>query len=83
MPTLSGVIANLLFLNGLRALNVQVIIPNNVTWSLFYEMTFYILAPLSWLIAPGRAGLIVLSLAFGWRSFCQTKRRLRYSSHFL
>jgi len=66
MPTLSGVIANLLFLNGLSALNVQVLIPNNVTWSLFFEMTFYIIAPFSWLVAPGRAGLIVLSCFGLW-----------------
>lgn len=41
VPRLAG---NLLFLNGVDALHVQPF--NIVTWSLFYEMTFYLAFPL-------------------------------------
>jgi exopolysaccharide production protein ExoZ len=61
-PTFSGVLGNLLFLNGLPALGVQVIVPNNVTWSLFFEMAFYIVLPISWLIGRGKIGLLAVSV---------------------
>ena len=69
-PTFLGVLENLVFLNGLPALNVQVIVPNNVTWSLFYEMAFYLVLPISWLIGRGKVGLLTvcvigLSLCYG------------------
>jgi exopolysaccharide production protein ExoZ len=61
-PTLSGVLGNLFFLNGLPALGVQVIVPNNVTWSLFFEMAFYLVLPISWLIGRGKFGLLTVSI---------------------
>jgi len=61
-PTFAGVLGNLLFLNGLPALGVQIILPNNVTWSLFFEMAFYLVLPVSWLIGRGKSGLIIVSM---------------------
>ena len=37
---------NLLFLNGFPPAHVAGIVSNNVTWSLFYEMVFYVVFPL-------------------------------------
>lgn len=39
--------ANLLFLNGVPGLGVPGIVFNNVTWSLFYEMFFYLSFPIA------------------------------------
>ncbi|WP_424627532.1 acyltransferase family protein [Bradyrhizobium sp. SYSU BS000235] len=44
---------NLIFLNGAPGLNVPGIVFNNVTWSLFYEMTFYLAFPI--VLAMSRA----------------------------
>ena len=70
-PDTTRLLANLLFLNGLPALHV---VPFNiVTWSLFYEMTFYLAFPLlavialrtaavgAWLLPA--AGILVPALA--------------------
>ena len=43
------VLANLIFLNGLFALNIPGY--NNVTWSLFFEFVFYLTFPLARLVA--------------------------------
>jgi exopolysaccharide production protein ExoZ len=45
-PGWYDVVANLLFLNGVPSLGVPGIVFNNVTWSLFYEMVFYLSLPL-------------------------------------
>jgi peptidoglycan/LPS O-acetylase OafA/YrhL len=45
-PSWRDVALNLLFLNGYPALGVTGIVFNNVTWSLFYEMVFYLSLPL-------------------------------------
>ncbi|RXT52938.1 hypothetical protein B6S44_19555 [Bosea sp. Tri-44] len=45
-PTWQTVGLNLLFLNGVPQLGVPGIVFNNVTWSLFYEMAFYLVFPL-------------------------------------
>jgi exopolysaccharide production protein ExoZ len=47
IPGWREVAANLLFLNGVPALGVRGIVFNNVTWSLFYEMVFYLSLPLA------------------------------------
>jgi exopolysaccharide production protein ExoZ len=44
-PGWRDVLANLLFLNGVPSLGVPGIVFNNVTWSLFYEMVFYLSLP--------------------------------------
>jgi exopolysaccharide production protein ExoZ len=44
-PSWRDVLANLLFLNGVPSLGVPGIVFNNVTWSLFYEMVFYLSLP--------------------------------------
>lgn len=70
-PDAPRLVANLLFLNGWPALRVDAF--NIVTWSLFYEMTFYLAFPLvaivarqapaagAWLL-PG-AGILVPAMA--------------------
>ncbi|WP_084651480.1 acyltransferase [Bosea sp. BIWAKO-01] len=45
LPTWQAIGLNLLFLNGISQ-HVPGIVFNNVTWSLFYEMTFYLTFPL-------------------------------------
>jgi exopolysaccharide production protein ExoZ len=45
VPGWREVALNLLFLNGVPALGVTGIVFNNVTWSLFYEMVFYLSLP--------------------------------------
>jgi exopolysaccharide production protein ExoZ len=45
VPGWREMVANLLFLNGVPALGVTGIVFNNVTWSLFYEMVFYLSLP--------------------------------------
>jgi len=52
-PSWGDLAFNLLFLNGVPALGVTGVVFNNVTWSLFYEMAFYLSLPL--LLASGRA----------------------------
>ena len=51
-PDVPRLLANLLFLNGWPAL--QVVPFNIVTWSLFYEMTFYLAFPAVALLALAR-----------------------------
>jgi exopolysaccharide production protein ExoZ len=46
VPGWREVVSNLVFLNGVPALGVTGIVFNNVTWSLFYEMVFYLSLPL-------------------------------------
>jgi peptidoglycan/LPS O-acetylase OafA/YrhL len=58
-PGPARALANLLLLNGLPELGVRPL--NTVTWSLFYEMAFYLLFPLV-ALAAARAG------ALGWRA---------------
>jgi len=58
-PSLWRALANLVLLNGLPELRVPPL--NLVTWSLFYEMAFYLAFPLAALLAA-RAG------AAGWRA---------------
>ena len=59
-PDVPRLVGNLLFLNGVEALHVEAF--NIVTWSLFYEMTFYLAFPLVILAlraAKVRAGIAV------------------------
>jgi peptidoglycan/LPS O-acetylase OafA/YrhL len=51
-PDVARVLANLLFLNGAPGASVAVF--NVVTWSLFYEMTFYLVFPAIALFVLGR-----------------------------
>ncbi|MBB4428355.1 peptidoglycan/LPS O-acetylase OafA/YrhL [Bradyrhizobium sp. CIR48] len=46
LPSLRDFVFNLLFLNGVPTLGVTGIVFNNVSWSLFYEMVFYLSFPL-------------------------------------
>lgn len=55
-PSWRDVALNLVFLNGYPPLGVNVIIFNNVTWSLFYEMAFYLTFP----------GVVMLARRFGF-----------------
>jgi peptidoglycan/LPS O-acetylase OafA/YrhL len=55
-PDVPRLIANLMFLNGTPAGNVEAF--NIVTWSLFYEMTFYLVFP----------AFALVSLAIGTRT---------------
>ncbi|MGO4173223.1 acyltransferase family protein [Bosea sp. TAF32] len=59
---------NLLFLNGVPSLAVAGIVFNNVTWSLFYEMSFYLVFPLvimaaRWASVPVLPAIIFAGLA--------------------
>lgn len=54
-PSLQVVAYNLIFLNGIPNLGIPGILFNNVSWSLFYEMAFYLVFPLV-LILAGRFG---------------------------
>ncbi len=45
LPSGREFVFNLLFLNGFPPANVTGIVFNNVTWSLFYEMIFYLVFP--------------------------------------
>ncbi|WP_041810053.1 acyltransferase family protein [Rhodopseudomonas palustris] len=47
LPNLRVIAANLVFLNGVPSLGISGIVFNNVTWSLFYEMTFYFMFPIA------------------------------------
>ncbi|QEL21717.1 acyltransferase [Bosea sp. F3-2] len=58
-PTWGMVGMNLFFLNGVPSLAVPGIVFNNVTWSLFYEMAFYLVFP-PVIMAARRAGIPVL-----------------------
>lgn len=64
-------IGNLFFLNAIPSLGIPGIVFNNVTWSLFYEMVFYLLFPIVLMIGR-RAGLPALvstilgGLVFGY-----------------
>jgi peptidoglycan/LPS O-acetylase OafA/YrhL len=83
MPSPGTVMANVIFLNGAPGLAVTPLVFNNVTWSLFYEMVFYLTLPVVVVVARRFAfpflpsfvvcGLAVsfLPLAVGWdmRSF--------------
>ena len=50
-PGLRELVLNLLFLNGFPPARVNGIVFNNVTWSLFYEMTFYLVLPVVLIVA--------------------------------
>jgi len=52
-PDVPRLVGNLLFLNGVDALHVAPF--NIVTWSLFYEMTFYLAFPLVVVATRGKA----------------------------
>lgn len=60
LPSLRDVLLNLVFLNGSPSSGVAGIVFNNVTWSLFYEMVFYLGFPLI-VMAAGWAGIPVMS----------------------
>lgn len=65
--TLGQFAANMLFLNGLRELNLVPIL--HQTWSLFYEVVFYILFPVVLLLCPARlwrtpVGIAIAGIAF-------------------
>jgi peptidoglycan/LPS O-acetylase OafA/YrhL len=51
---------NLLFLNGVPPLGVSGVVFNNVTWSLFYEMVFYLCFPMI-VMGARRFGVPVIS----------------------
>jgi exopolysaccharide production protein ExoZ len=46
LPNWRDLVFNLLFLNGFPPAHVTGIVFNNVTWSLFYEMIFYLVFPI-------------------------------------
>ena len=65
--TLSMFMANMVFANGLRELNIIPIL--HQSWSLFYEVVFYIVFPIVLLLWPARAwrtpiGIVIAGLAF-------------------
>ena len=51
LPSGREFVFNLLFLNGFPPAHVDGIVFNNVTWSLFYEMTFYFVFPVVLMLA--------------------------------
>ena len=65
--TLSTFMANMVFANGLRELNIVPIL--HQSWSLFYEVVFYIVFPIVLLLWPARPwrtpiGIVIAGLAF-------------------
>ncbi|MCP3370981.1 acyltransferase family protein [Bradyrhizobium cajani] len=70
-PDIQTLIGNLVFLNAIPSLGIPGIVFNNVTWSLFYEMVFYLLFPVVLLIGrwaglPAIASTIVGGLIFAY-----------------
>ena len=70
-PGWRDVALNLLFLNGYPAMGVTGIVFNNVTWSLFYEMVFYLSLPLVLTLSrrlaiPIVGGIVVAGIVFGY-----------------
>ncbi|MGF7055253.1 peptidoglycan/LPS O-acetylase OafA/YrhL [Bosea sp. OAE752] len=63
-PTWRVVIMNLEFLNGVPPVGVPGIVFNNVTWSLFYEMAFYLVFPIVILIAHKTGVSVVPAIIF-------------------
>lgn len=64
-PGTKLVLLNLVFINGVPGSGVPGILGNNVSWSLFYEMVFYLVFPV-WIIAARALGLSrVFSLLCG------------------
>nr|WP_284268806.1 acyltransferase [Bradyrhizobium iriomotense] len=71
LPSLRDFVFNLLFLNGVPALGVQGIVFNNVSWSLFYEMVFYLSFPLVLTIGrrlalPAIAATVLAGVVFAY-----------------
>lgn len=64
-PSAREIVLNLLFLNGVPPLGVTGIVFNNVTWSLWYEMVFYLSFPLLLLVGrtAGASAIGTISLA--------------------
>jgi len=70
-PDVHILIGNLFFLNAIPSLGIPGIVFNNVTWSLFYEMVFYLLFPVVLTIGrtaglPALASTIVGGLIFAY-----------------
>lgn len=70
-PDARTLIANLFFLNAIPPLKVRGIVLNNVTWSLFYEMVFYLLFPVvllfgRWAHMPAIASTVIGGLIFAY-----------------
>jgi exopolysaccharide production protein ExoZ len=70
-PNWRDVALNLLFLNGYPPLGVTGIVFNNVTWSLFYEMVFYLSLPLvvmlsRWLTIPVIGAIVAAGIVFAY-----------------
>lgn len=70
-PDLQALVGNLFFLNAIPLLGIPGIVFNNVTWSLFYEMVFYLLFPIvlligRWVGLPAIASTIVGGLMFAY-----------------
>jgi exopolysaccharide production protein ExoZ len=70
-PDARTLIANLFFLNAIPPLEVRGIVFNNVTWSLFYEMAFYLLFPGvllfgRWVHVPAIASTVIGGLIFAY-----------------
>jgi exopolysaccharide production protein ExoZ len=64
LPGVREIVLNLIFLNGFPPAQVDGIIFNNVTWSLFYEMTFYLVLPVVLMVARYLRSPIPLAIAF-------------------
>ncbi len=70
-PDARTLIANIFFLNAIPFLDIRGIVFNNVTWSLFYEMTFYLLFPAvllvgRWANVPAIASTVIGGLVFAY-----------------
>lgn len=68
-PDARTLIANIFFLNAIPSLEITGIVFNNVTWSLFYEMTFYLLFPAvllfgRWANVPAIASTVIGGFIF-------------------
>lgn len=63
-PNLIVFVQNLFFLNGVPSLGVPGIVFNNVTWSLFYEMVFYIFFPAVVFVSKSYSAPVIPSIIF-------------------
>ena len=64
LPNWRELVFNLLFLNGFPPAHVDGIVFNNVTWSLFYEMIFYLVFPVVLMLARFLRAPVPAAIAF-------------------
>lgn len=75
VPSTREFVLNLIFLNGFPPAHVDGIVFNNVTWSLFYEMTFYLSFPIVLMVAryfrsPIPAAIVLAGILTSYGPIC-------------